>query len=62
MNQVVFAEPTNMAARALAPTPTSSSATRASPAIWRNVYLMAAQELRARPAEAAGHYNPRART
>lgn len=49
MNQVVFAEPTNMAARALAADANEQLGYQSESGIWRNAYLMAAQELRAGP-------------
>ena len=58
MNQVVFAEPTNMAARALAADANEQLGYQSESGIWRNAYLMAAQELRAGPPKRAGHYNP----
>jgi len=51
MNQVVFAEPTNMAARALAADANEQLGYQSESGIWRNAYLMAAQELRAGPAK-----------
>ncbi|MGH6623791.1 MAG: alkyl sulfatase C-terminal domain-containing protein, partial [Burkholderiaceae bacterium] len=49
MNQVVFADPANMAARALAADANEQLGYQSESGVWRNAYLMAAQELRAGP-------------
>ena len=46
MNQVVFAEPTNRAARELGADALEQMGYQAEAATWRNVYLVGAQELR----------------
>jgi alkyl sulfatase BDS1-like metallo-beta-lactamase superfamily hydrolase len=50
LNQVIFADPANQVARALLADSYEQQGYQAESAIWRNQFLMAAQELRAAPA------------
>ncbi len=55
LNQVVFAEPANQVARVLLADSYEQQGYQAESAIWRNQFLMAAQELRLGPAQRASN-------